>query len=1309
MKNKFASLFRRENRIQLITIIGLFILFASAIIFPYYQEYIDQNWDSYINKKIEKTIQEIQDYFNIQQSELVHFYEELSPSVISHLRKSRIEQSKFQQEFVQITTSKERNGISFHIYDNNFHPLAWSNYRLSKSPDFMFDEEHSFQIIKTNFKTYLALIHKIYIDSALYYFVLSKTIESNYLINNEFIQNTSLEDFFYDRYDFKIKIIWDTLYFSLKPEALEIKFPTFYPITFINKRTSFYVYIITPEKEIYLKELSGSFGKFQKIVFLFVITVIIYSLYRDLRSVETRFLQALAFTLIIWFYRAILLFLDFPAFLINGEITNPSIYASRFLGGLVKSPLELFLTSTALSINLIIFFILYRIHFLESKVHEKLLNPKSKYLSIFISIIFLILTPFVLRGFGASFRSFVFDSTIKLFAQPYLIPDLTYLFMYYSVFVTGIALVIYLILVIYVLLKLLKHLLTEPKIYQEIIFTTLALTIPIALFFFIDRNPQYDLLTIFLVILTCVLITISSIREYAILTFRTIFLLLITASFFSTIFIFQKNLEQEREFQKTIAHELIKTRDQLINFAINQTLQQISSDEEFSKLFFLESSSSFTSYDFDHIAYKLWINSILSDEGLNSYLILFDKYGKKIGSFGFGMIEPEYIQDYFSTRLVSSLTIFLITTTSPNVLMGIIPIRFNNNLIGYCGVVIELSRENFHPSTNNTLFKNIKYEKNPFKLIPDAVVYTYQNNLLVLLKGENLPEYRELSPELIEKVIDRENSEFWVDEAIDNKKFKSFYYIYNVNEPIKLICVSIPGKNPISVIFNIFKITLVHLVISSIILLGGTILLLAKGYNFRFRFKTKLFIGLFIVTLIPIILLAYFTRESEIRRWKENLSNELKKDLDFVSLNLKRNENIALNELKHINQDLNIEYNLFKNDSLIYSSQHKLYEIGFFPQSLPVKIYLDLTIGYKNYAFEFEYISKFPYLVGYKKISTKEGDYIISIPTIYQQEKIQKELAQIDTFIFGAYSLTILLIFLFGNLFFERLTKPISELTEATRKVSSGDLSIKLEPKETGEVGDLIEAFNKMISDLDESRKKLARAEREQAWREMAKQVAHEIKNPLTPMKLSLQHLQFLYKENRKEFSRIFGKVSTSLIQQVEALTKITNEFSHFARMPERTIVKCNLEEILKEVITLFSAQAEITFEHIKTEKFIVNADKEELKRIFINLVKNSIQANSTKITIKLYSDVNYCFVNIEDNGTGIPAEILDKIFDPNFSTKTEGTGLGLPIVKRILDDLNGTIEIKSEVGRGTIVMIAIPKIKDENYEHFKSPTASGT
>lgn len=1298
MKRYLVNLLRKENRTLLNIIIGFLILFLSAIIFPYYQRYIEQNWDNYLNSKIEKTIQKIQEFFNQQQEELFQYSNQITKEI--NLNFQNLTNSKpFSKQILFKYLSRLNNEFSFQLLNKNNETVVWSDYKFQENLFSPIDWENGFEIIKSNFKTYLTYSNKIEIKDTLLYLITIRELESNYYIKNEFIKNKSITDFISNEFGLKISIIWDTLYFSLKTDILERNPVTFKPIKFLDNRAAFYILIEKPDRDLYLSDLSTNFGYFQKILFLLILTILIYSIFRDFRLIESRILQAIAFTVLIWLFRIVLLIVNFPAFILSGNLVNPSIYASRFLLGLVKSPLELLLTSTTLVINFSVIFVLFRTHLIEAKNIDKSINEKIKYLFGGLSLILIIITPFNLRGFGASFRSFVFDSTIKFFEQPALIPDLVYLSMYYSVFATGISLVLYLIFSVYLLHKTLVYFKSFDN-FKEIIFISTALIIPTIIFYFIDKSPQLDLITSSLLIIAVTLIGITSLKENSILTFRTIFLILITASFFSSIIIFNKNIEQEKGFQKTITYELLKPREQLINFAINQTLQQIGTDEEFARLFYIESNSQFSSIDFNFLAYRLWINSILSDEGLNSYLILFDKYGKILGSFGFGMNEPTYIKDYFDPRLVQNLTIFLVRSQSPNDLFGVIPIKFNNSIIGYCSIVIELSQSNFQPTFSNTLFKNIKYEKNPFSLVPNAVVYISNNNRLELLRGNDLPEIRELEIEKINKAINENSFEFWSDENIGGKRFRTFYYIFDTTKPIRIIAVSVPEKSLILIIFNLFKVTLVHIIISAIVLLVGTLLLFLKGYKFKLKFKTKLFIGLFIVTFIPIILLAYFTRESELHRWKENLSKELKKDLDIISLFLKDNSNIEKNnfsDLVKISKELGIDYNIYKNEELIFSSQKKLYDIGFFPASLPAKVYNNLILEHNNYTFDFEFISDFPYLVGYKKINTNNFDYIISIPTLYRQDKIQLELAQIDTFIFGAYSLTLLLIFLFGNLFFERLTKPISELTEATRKVSSGDLSVKLEPKETGEVGDLIEAFNKMIADLDESRKNLARIEREQAWKEMAKQVAHEIKNPLTPMKLSLQHLQFLYKENRKEFSRIFGKVSTTLIEQIEALTKITNEFSHFARMPERKISKCDLEKILKEVIALFTSQISIDFEHVKNEKFFVNADKEELKRVFINLMKNSVQANSTKIKVKLYKDANYCFINIEDDGSGIPEDLLDKIFDPNFSTKTEGTGLGLPIVKRILNDINGTIEIKSEVGKGTIVLIAIPQIKDNN------------
>jgi len=1293
MKSYLSRLFLKENRLQLAILLSFLILILSALIFPYYQSYVDENWDEFIENKIESSNKYVQKFFDAQQKDLIKKNNSIKEKLnqITILNNSSI--LKKQDEIFKVLLTHEDDDYLHQVFDSSFNSFAWSDYLISLDKNSIIENLNSFHLTKENFRTYLVYGQIISISNETFYLFSFKKFEEDYQIRNEFIKQSSLVDFFTQRFNLKVSIQWDTLYFSIKTEQLSNNAISYKPIKYLDGKTAFYITIQIPEKLIYIQKLSSDFGQIQKIIFLFILSFLIYSLFKDLGSIQSRFIQALAVTGLFWLYRIVLLIVEFPSSIFEGNIVNPSIYASRFLYGLVKSPLELFITATTLSLNLIVILILYKIYLLEKKDYKSDYKLENKIFAIIPALLLVFITPAVIRGFGASFRSFVFDSTIKFFEQPSLIPDFIHLILYYSVFATGLSLVLYLIFVVYLINRSLKFLEIEDNFKVKLI-TILLLIVPVITFYFLDNNPQYNLITSVSLLTSVLFIAYLSLNENTIFTFRTIFLILIVSSFFSSIFLYEKNEEQKRELQKTIASELLKPREQLINFALNQTLQQIANDTELSKLFFIEASSGYNNTDFNFLSYRLWINSILSDEGLNSYLFLFDKYGKPIGSFGFGMSEPDYLSEYFDPKLVNNLTIFLIKSHSPNDLLGVIPIRFNNSITGYCGIVIELSQKNFQPEVSNTLFKNIKYEKNPFNLLPDAVVYVFRNNQLELFKGNELPEIREIDETLINDALANNKLEFWINEQIDNQKFDSYFFIYNPNQPIELISVSIPKSSPILVLFSLFKFILVHLIISIIILMLVTAILLAKGYRFKLKFKTRLFIGLFFITFIPIIILAYFTRESEMQRWKNNLSNELKRDLDILSLQL--NSKLNFNELYRLSQNLGIDFNAYKNHKLIYSTQKKLYQIGFFQNTLPARVFDDLTIEHKNYTFDFEYISDYPYLVGYKKVNLENENLILSIPTIYQHEKIQRELGQIDTFIFGAYSLTLLLIFLFGNLFFERLTKPISELTEATKKVSSGDLSIKLEPKETGEVGDLIEAFNKMISDLEESRKNLARIEREQAWKEMAKQVAHEIKNPLTPMKLSLQHLQFLYKENRKEFSRIFGKVSTTLIEQIETLTKITNEFSHFARMPERKIIKCNLEEILKEVINLFSAETQIEFETIPNETFFVNADKEELKRVFINIIKNSVQANSTEIKVKLYKDANYCFINIEDNGVGIPEEILNKIFDPNFSTKTEGTGLGLPIVKRILNDINGTIEIKSEVGKGTIVMVAIPQIKNE-------------
>jgi len=241
-----------------------------------------------------------------------------------------------------------------------------------------------------------------------------------------------------------------------------------------------------------------------------------------------------------------------------------------------------------------------------------------------------------------------------------------------------------------------------------------------------------------------------------------------------------------------------------------------------------------------------------------------------------------------------------------------------------------------------------------------------------------------------------------------------------------------------------------------------------------------------------------------------------------------------------------------------------------------------------------------------------------------------------------------------------------------------------------------------MAKDLKLAQEEMIKANREAAWKEMAKQVAHEIKNPLTPIKLSIQHLRQAYRDNVDGFENILKQVTKTILEQIETLSHIASEFSFFARMPARKLEIVNVHENILEVINLFQHNNKVTFEkELYATEFIIKADEEELKRSFVNVIRNAIQAMNEqgKIVISTSSDNGFIYIKINDTGPGIPIEIRDKIFEPNFSTKTDGMGLGLAIVKKTIGDLGGNIVIVSEVGRGTTVKISLLLLKNTQQE----------
>lgn len=236
-----------------------------------------------------------------------------------------------------------------------------------------------------------------------------------------------------------------------------------------------------------------------------------------------------------------------------------------------------------------------------------------------------------------------------------------------------------------------------------------------------------------------------------------------------------------------------------------------------------------------------------------------------------------------------------------------------------------------------------------------------------------------------------------------------------------------------------------------------------------------------------------------------------------------------------------------------------------------------------------------------------------------------------------------------------------------------------------------------MIAALEESAVKLARSERESAWREMAKQVAHEIKNPLTPLKLGVQLLEKSWKENDPNFQKKFERFSKSFIEQIDSLSTIASEFSNFAKMPDTKLEKLQLLPIIGQARDVFrnTEDAEIYILNNTDTDVVVLGDKDQVLRTFNNLFKNAIEAAHVDtvciIKVSISNNLERVFIEVEDNGKGIDASLQDKIFVPNFTTKSSGTGLGLAFVKQAVENAGGTVEFKSFGEVGTTFYLSFP------------------
>ena len=409
---------------------------------------------------------------------------------------------------------------------------------------------------------------------------------------------------------------------------------------------------------------------------------------------------------------------------------------------------------------------------------------------------------------------------------------------------------------------------------------------------------------------------------------------------------------------------------------------------------------------------------------------------------------------------------------------------------------------------------------------------------------------------------------------------------------------------------------------------------------------------------------------------------------------------------KVIQQKLRVLSNIHALDINVYNSkgvlmqtsQPEIFKRKLVSTRMDADAYANLIIKGKSKYVHDEKIGGLVYLSAYQPFRSN-GKVLgyFNFPYYGKQKSFQEDLSYFLVALVNVYVVFLVAAALLAVLLSRSITNSLTLISENIKDVQLGKANKKIKWKNEDEIGLLVKQYNQMLDELEKSADLLAKSEREGAWREMAKQVAHEIKNPLTPMNLSIQHLQRALKDNSGDIKELTEKVSQRLIDQIDTLSGIATAFSDFAKMPQGEFSSIDIVPILLSAVELFreSENIEIILNY-PTDACKVNGDKEQIMRVFTNIIKNATQAipETRKGLIEIQISVqqqNY-LISVKDNGTGIEEDKRTHIFEPNFTTKTSGTGLGLAICKNIIERMNGAIGFDSKVNEYSIFYIELPK-----------------
>lgn len=1332
---------------KIFTLILLALLFVlTGILSPLIIKIYKNNWEVEVKEKVKKDEEIVLNSFNQKVENLINESINIKRKIHSALKKGNL--------FELLNTFHEREDYPFNIqlYNSNMFTedglIFWNSERIVPHKNLL-EINNSFNQIyfyDGDLIIYLSFVDTLLSSKGKYYLFVDLPLEKKYRLRKENTKYLSWSDSLSQILNTTVEIKYDV---DAKPSK-DGRFHSF----FLLNNNNYKIGVVNLEKPAFdnvLNELNGVFKNIQYLILLLIYFNLIWIVIPHLKKIYKKIYRFLSYLLIIVILRLLLFYSGFPSSYLRSPLTDPSYFSSTFAFGMVRSPLEFTITSL---MGLVIIFIgfKYTIDYYDSKrnylIQQTSLKNQNYLCFILITIISFLLLLLSLRGLGASLRSVIFDSSIRYFKEFNLIPDAPTFLMDFNILVLGVSVII---LSLILLLFVFSFKTQKSKQASVKLFVILFIFLQIAGWIFdaVQKQPQGTpairvlyILIIFILAYLLIFNNYRSIIKYIFIAFGASIATVSLLTFY--------NSEIERESLKTTAQELTRSNQSIYQFMVYQTLSEIEKEFQRTNLTFQTSLTGHTdlrSKNLSAVAFTEWTKSLLYNEAVPSFINFYNNEKKLIGSFSTStltsnMFDRSNIFNNLSAnkhdKLINSINsdsstgqTGLTAQTSMKIsiipeifglgkiIKGIIPLKENNNIIGYAEVGVLFDESNFGFTNVQKYFLTerggissaINLERmKMFYIINDKVVKSFG---LQNLTGNEIKYF-------INAPFTKYN-EAWLNLSIGGEKYL-FYCLKLINkeendesnsfdnsnqfDSTKILAVGKEEKNFTWKLSDFFKVFFIH----TLIILASIIIVSLWNYSrlvsFMQSYSTKLGVTFIIVSIIPIIVFTIYFKNIIETKNAELLSKRLSELAHQIDNYIKVYNSKSSVKPEFIydkaSEDLGIKFSVFKDKSLEYSTNQNLYEVGLLSKIISPKAYEDLLLkGLDKSFITFQSnmtnqtrLTSQNYNSVFLRASFNSFDNkpcFIEVNDLFNEILIPLSDVELDIFMFGIFSLAVITIIIFSTVLANQISYPIRKLTLATRSVGSGDLNVEVTGKYSGEIAELTSGFNMMVQKLKKGQLELAQLEREAAWKEMAKQVAHEIKNPLTPMKLSIQQLIAAYNDKSPKFNDIFNKVTSTIINQIEVLKNIASEFSNFARMPKLNIEKINVVDVLKESVNLF-ANEKLSIKLMTDRKeIVVYADYDHLNRTFINLIRNSIQANAQNISINITIEDNVCQMRFIDDGIGIPNEHIERIFDENFTTKEYGMGLGLSMAKRFLESINGSIAVESTSEKGTTFLIKIP------------------